>query len=207
VSDAQQIKLTSRRANSGHTKSTSQRRVPYLPGEGAMWFFVLGDMIIFASYFVAFMIFRAREVSAFSAAQQNLYLDMGVVNTLLLLFSSWIAAQAVLAARAGDGERTMRLLAATATCGAVFIVLKLFEWWLEVSAGHTLSSGTFMAFYYVLTGVHMLHVVMGLIILTVVMVYVRANAARAQVVEQATTYWHMVDLLWVIIFALLYVMR
>ena len=50
-----------------------------------MWFFVLGDMIIFASYFVAFMIFRARDVSAFTAAQQNLYLDMGVVNTLLLL--------------------------------------------------------------------------------------------------------------------------
>ncbi|BBZ39953.1 cytochrome c oxidase subunit 3 [Mycobacterium conspicuum] len=187
--------------------AASRRPIPYLPGDGAMWFFVLGDMIIFASYFVAFMIFRAREVNAFTAAQQNLYLDMGVVNTLLLLFSSWIAAQAVLAARAGDAERTTRLLTATATCGAIFIVLKLCEWWLEISAGHTFSGGTFMAFYYVLTGVHMLHVVMGLIILTVVVVYVRTNPIRSQVVEQATTYWHMVDLLWVIIFALLYVMR
>jgi nitric oxide reductase NorE protein len=196
VSDTQQIEL-----------AASRRRVPYLPGDGAMWFFVLGDMIIFASYFVAFMIFRARDVSAFTAAQQDLYLDMGVVNTLLLLFSSWIAAQAVLAARAGNTERTIRLLAATAMCGVVFIVLKLYEWWLEVNAGHTFPSGTFMSFYYVLTGIHLLHVVMGLIIVTVVIVYVRAHAARAQVVEQATTYWHMVDLLWVIIFALLYVMR
>ena len=192
MSDTQQINLTA-----------SRRRVPYLPGDGAMWFFVLGDMIIFASYFVAFMIFRAREISAFTAAQKNMYLDMGVINTLLLLFSSWIAAHAVLAGRAGDGRRTLHLLAATATCGAVFIVLKLFEWWLEVSAGHTFSSGTFMAFYYVLTGVQMLHVVIGLIILTVVMVYVRANPVRAQVVEQATTYWHMVDLPWVIIFAVM----
>jgi nitric oxide reductase NorE protein len=207
VSDVQQGEVTPPSADPRHANSTSQRRVPYLPGDGAMWFFVLGDMIIFASYFVAFMIFRAHEVGAFAAAQQNLFLDMGVVNTLLLLFSSWVAARAVLAARAGDGQRTVRLLAATATCGAVFIVLKLFEWWLEVGAGHTFPSGTFMSFYYVLTGVHMLHVVMGLIILTVVIAHVRANTARPQVVEQATTYWHMVDLLWVIIFALLYVMR
>jgi nitric oxide reductase NorE protein len=208
MSDSQQIELTSRSTDSRHAKSSTQRRAPYLPGDGAMWFFVLGDMIIFASYFVAFMIFRAREVSAFTTAQGNLYLDMGVVNTLLLLFSSWIAARAVLAARAGDNERSLRLLVATATCGAVFIVLKLLEWWLEVSAGHTFASGTFMSFYYVLTGVHMLHVVMGLVILTVVMVYMRGNAdRRVQVVEQGTTYWHMVDLLWVIIFALLYVMR
>jgi nitric oxide reductase NorE protein len=208
VSDAQQIELTSRSADSREAKSASQRRIPYLPGDGAMWFFVLGDMIIFASYFVAFMIFRRREASAFTAAQHNLYLDLGVVNTLLLLFSSWLAARAVFAARARDGERTTRLLAATGACGVSFIMLKLFEWWLEVSARHTFPSSTFMSFYYVLTGVHMLHVVMGLSILTVVVVYIRRNAdPKAPVVEQATTFWHMVDLLWVIIFALLYVMR
>lgn len=208
MSDAQQIELTSRSMDSREAKSANQRRIPYLPGDGAMWFFVLGDLIIFGSYFVAFMIFRVRDVSAFAAAQNNMYLDMGVLNTLLLLFSSWLAARAVLAARARDGGRTLRLLAATAICGAIFIVLKLLEWRLEVSANHTFASGTFMSFYYVLTGVHMLHVVMGLIILTVVMVYIRGSGAlRVRVVEQGTIFWHMVDLLWVIIFALLYVMR
>ncbi len=173
-----------------------------------MWFFVLGDMIIFGLYFIAFMIFRAREVGAYTAGQQNLYLDMGVVNTLLLLFSSWLAARSVLAARGGDAGRTIRLLGATAACGAVFIVLKLTEWWLELSAGHTFPSGAFMSFYYVLTGVHLLHVVMGLSILAVVIVYTRSQVdPRPHVVEQATTFWHMVDLLWVVIFALLYVMR
>ncbi|MCF6389480.1 cytochrome c oxidase subunit 3 [Mycobacterium sp. MBM] len=173
-----------------------------------MWFFVLGDMIIFGLYFLAFMIFRDREVDEFTAAQQDLYLDIGVVNTLLLLFSSWLAARAVLAVRAGDTERTVRLLTATGACGAVFIVMKLFEWWLEVDAGHTFPSNTFMSFYFVLTGVHMLHVIMGLIILTVVVGVMRKNSGpRVGVIEQATTYWHMVDLLWVIIFALLYVLR
>jgi nitric oxide reductase NorE protein len=208
MSDAQQIEMTPGDSATEHATSPTQPRTPYLPGDGAMWFFVLGDMIIFASYFVAFMIFRRREASAFTAAQDNLYLDLGVVNTLLLLFSSWLAARAVLAARARDDGRTTRFLAATGACGVLFIVLKLSEWWLEVSAGHTFPSSTFMSFYYVWTGVHMLHVVMGLSILTVVVVYVRRNAhPRAPVVEQATTFWHMVDLLWVIIFALLYVMR
>jgi nitric oxide reductase NorE protein len=208
VSDAQQIELTPDSTNARHAESANQPRVSRLPGDGAMWFFVLGDMIIFGSYFVAFMIFRAREPSAFAAAQTNLYLDIGMVNTLLLLFSSWLAARSVLAARAGDCGRTLRLLAATGACGVVFVVLKLSEWWLEVNEGHTFSTSTFMSFYYALTGVHMLHVVMGVSILAVVMVHIRGNAQRrAQVVEQGTTFWHMVDLLWVIIFALLYVMR
>jgi nitric oxide reductase NorE protein len=185
-----------------------QQRPTRLPGDGAMWFFVLGDMIIFGLYFVAYMIFRAREPQAFAAAQQALYLDIGVVNTLLLLLSSWLAARSVLAARRGDTGRTVRLLVATGTCGAVFIALKLAEWWLEADAGHTFGSSTFMSFYYVLTGVHMLHVVMGLAILTVVVSTVRRTVRdKAPVVEQATTYWHMVDLLWVVIFALLYVLR
>jgi nitric oxide reductase NorE protein len=208
VTDAQQIDMTLRETDSHHTKSVGDRK-GYLPGDGAMWFFVLGDMIIFGLYFIAYMIFRAREPGAFTAAQHNLYLDIGVVNTLLLLFSSWLAARAVLAARVDDNsERTVRLLIATGACGALFIVLKLAEWWFEASAGHTLSSSTFMSFYYALTGIHMLHVIMGLTILAVVVVFIRGNREpKPNVVEQATTYWHMVDLLWVIIFALLYVLR
>ncbi|MGU3650113.1 cytochrome c oxidase subunit 3 [Mycolicibacterium sp. A43C] len=173
-----------------------------------MWFFVLGDMIIFGLYFVAFMIFRRREVDAFTAAQEGLFLDIGVANTLLLLFSSWLAARSVLAIRSGDTDRSVRLLAAAGACGAVFVATKLIEWWLEVDAGHTFPSSTFMSFYFVLTGVHMLHVIMGLVILTVVVAIMRKSLEPpANVVEQATTYWHMVDLLWVIIFALLYVLR
>jgi nitric oxide reductase NorE protein len=209
VSDAPQIEVTSPDTDAYHADDPlSQKRIRRLPGDGAMWFFVLGDMIIFACYFVAYMAFRAREVSAFATAQHALYLDIGVVNTLLLLFSSWLAARAVLAARTGDRGRTIGLLYATGACGVLFIVLKLYEWWLEVGAGHTLPSSTFMSFYYVLTGVHVLHVVMGLSILTVVIAYLRTNAdRRVNVVEQGTTFWHMVDLLWVIIFALLYVLR
>jgi nitric oxide reductase NorE protein len=204
VSDAQQSGLTLQEADS----ETSVSRGRHLPGDGAMWFFVLGDMIIFGLYFAAFMIFRRREIDEFTAAQNDLYLDIGVANTLLLLFSSWLAARSVLAIRSGDTERTVRLLTATGACGAVFIVMKLIEWWLEVGAGHTFPSNTFMSFYFVLTGVHMLHVIMGLVILTVVVGFMRKNPEpRVRVVEQATTYWHMVDLLWVIIFALLYVLR
>lgn len=203
VSEEQQSGLTLQQPDSQREASR-----PHLPGDGAMWFFVLGDMIIFGLYFVAFMIFRRREVNEFTAAQHDLYLDIGVANTLLLLFSSWLAARSVLAIRSGDTERTVRLLTGTGLCGVVFIAMKLIEWWLEVDAGHTFPSNTFMSFYFVLTGVHLLHVIMGIVILTIVVGLMRKNPRpHAGVVEQATTYWHMVDLLWVIIFALLYVLR
>lgn len=87
-------------------------------------------------------------------------------------------------------------------------MVKLAEWWYEVHAGHTFNSGTFMAFYFALTGLHMLHVIMGIAIIAVALQHLRVRRVpRVTVIEQATTFWHMVDLLWVIIFALLYVLR
>lgn len=173
-----------------------------------MWFFVLGDMIIFAAYFVAFLIFRAREHALFDESQLHLDVTIGVVNTLVMLASSWFMARAVLAARAGDTRRISREVMSAGGCGVLFVVLKLVEWWAEINNGFTLTHNTFFGFYYMLTGVHLLHVVMGLIILAVVIARTRNGPApHESIVEQGATYWHMVDLLWVIIFALVYVAR
>ncbi|WP_263997999.1 cytochrome c oxidase subunit 3 [Mycobacterium yunnanensis] len=200
--------MTDTRATDAERVTAAQPRRGRLPGDGAMWFFVLGDMIIFGMYFVAFMIFRAGEVEAFDAAQRHLLLDAGFLNTLLLLFSSWLAARAVVEARTERSASTTRYLLGAAACGGAFLVVKLSEWFFEVNSGQTFNSGTFMAFYYVLTGVHMLHVVMGMVVIGVATWYTkRSRLVRVSVVEQATTFWHMVDLLWVVIFALLYVLR
>jgi nitric oxide reductase NorE protein len=99
-------------------------------------------------------------------------------------------------------------MAGGGACGVLFIALKLAEWWSKVSQGFTLTHNTFSGFYFMLTGVHLLHVAMGLIILGVVVVRIRAGAeSSGSLAEQGATYWHMVDLLWVIIFALLYVVH
>ena len=90
----------------------------------------------------------------------------------------------------------------------MFILIKAYEWSTEVAQGHTMSSNDFFMFYFMLTGVHLFHVALGLLILGVVVRELRnPRRRRMSMVESGATYWHMVDLLWIVIFALLYVMR
>ncbi|OBG33323.1 MULTISPECIES: cytochrome c oxidase subunit 3 [Mycolicibacter] len=186
-------------------KASSART--HLPGDGHMWFMVLGDLFIFGSYFIAYLVFRTRAPEQFLADQQHLNITIGVINTIVLITSSWLVAQSVQSARAGDRTGAVRLVRAGALCGVMFAVLKVYEWSAEIHAGHT-NSSAFFSFYYVLTGVHLFHVGLGLLILGVVIRELRnPRRARVSMVEQGATYWHMVDLLWVVIFALLYVMR
>lgn len=180
----------------------------HLQGEGSMWVFVLGDLVIFGVYFIIFMLARARDRGAFLESQQHLNQNIGAVNTLVLLASSWFVARAVHAARSGDHARATRLTTYGGLCGITFLILKVFEWSSEISHGHTLASDGFFAFYFVLTGVHLLHVLMGLIVIGVVLRELRTSALRrVSMVETGAVYWHMVDLLWLVVFALLYVMR
>ena len=179
-----------------------------LPGDGAVWFCVLGDLIIFGAYFAIYMLARAREAAAFTESSSHLNLNIGFFNTLVLLASSWFVARSVLAARQRDERSATRFVIGGAACGMVFISIKLYEWWVETGQGYTFTTDTFFSFYYVLTGAHLIHVVIGLIVLSVVVLHLRSGAqTRVSVAEQGAVFWHMVDLLWVMIFALLYIMR
>lgn len=179
----------------------------HLPGDGHMWVMVLGDLVIFGAYFLIFMIYRAMHPDEFLRAQQHLDITIGVVNTVILLTSSWLVARAVLAARAGRHEAAVRLTWAGGLGGVMFMACKGYEWVVKIGAGHT-NSEMFYSFYYVLTGVHLIHVLIGLIALAVIVRELRnPSRRRASVVEASAVYWHMVDLLWVIIFGLLYVVR
>jgi nitric oxide reductase NorE protein len=180
----------------------------HLPSDKDMWVFVLGDLVIFSSYFIIFMIYRHQERQLFLESQQHLSLNIGVINTLVLLASSWFVAQSVQHTRAGEYERAVRLTIGGGLCGVAFIVTKAFEWTSKISHGHTFPSNNFFMFYYQLTGVHLFHVALGLVFLGVVYRELRnPKLRRVSMVETGATYWHMVDLLWIAIFALLYVMR
>jgi len=112
------------------------------------------------------------------------------------------------AARTGEHSAALRLTYLGGVCGAAFILIKAYEWSTEVAQGHTISGSDFFMFYYMLTGVHLFHVLLGLLILGVVARELRNPRRRRMfMVESGATYWHMVDLLWIVIFALLYVMR
>jgi nitric oxide reductase NorE protein len=180
----------------------------HVPGDSSMWFFVIGDLLIFGVYFVGYMYFRGQNHELFLAGQAQLNLHIGAVNTVVLLTSSLFVALGVAAARAGNRADALRQFWIALAFGAAFPLLKMFEWIPEISNGLTPGKNLFFMYYYVMTGMHLCHVALGLVILCFIIRNVKvAQVPNISFVETGATYWHMVDVLWLVLFALLYLMR
>lgn len=180
----------------------------YVPGESSMWFFILGDLLIFGVYFVCYMAYRAQNQELFLHSQQHLNQGIGVINTILLLSSSLFVALGTEAARARNATSAFRLIAVAFAFGLAFPLLKLVEWIPKLNAGITPGENLFFMFYYLLTGLHLVHVLLGLVILGFVLRDLRRSTTpNITFVETGATYWHMVDLLWLLLFALFYLVR
>ena len=188
-------------------QGSAVRVLPY-PGQGSMWFFVIGELWIFACYFACYVYERAHDAAAFMDGQRLLSPGFGVLNTVILLTSSLFVAIGAKATRAGEFETASRFLALGGACGVVFMLTKASEWRMEVGAGFPASTRPFFTYYFMLTGLHYLHVSLGLVILVLGWRELRRRKSpRASFVEAVATYWHMVDALWMTIFAALYLMR
>jgi nitric oxide reductase NorE protein len=180
----------------------------HVPGEASMWFFVIGDLLIFAVYFVGYMYFRGQNHQLFLASQARLSLDIGAINTVVLLTSSLFVALGTAAARAGNIAAGLRGFWIGLAFGAAFPLLKMFEWIPEITAGLTPGTNLFFMYYYVMTGMHLCHVALGLVILCFVIRNLKTSTTpKISFIETGATYWHMVDVLWLVLFALLYLMR
>ena len=180
----------------------------FVPGQPDMWAFVLFEALVFTAYFTVYVVRRAQDPDLFLESQAHLDLRVGVFNTLVLLASSWSVARCVLAAR----ERSFRAALANAFLtmlfGFVFLVSKVLEWATEIGQGFTFTTDAFSSFYYFLTAIHFLHLLIGFVVLAVAVYELWSPARRSQeTIETCATYWHTIDFLWVMIFALLYVMR
>lgn len=190
------------------TSATQAEAGQFIPGRPDIWIFVLIETLIFGSYFVAYMVYRIWNPALFLQAQEQMSQSFGAVNTVILLLSSWLMARAVQSARENRYDAAQRLVFQTLFCGLLFVGSKLLEWSLKIRDGFEFSTNTFFAFYYFLTGIHVVHVLIGFGFLGVVIHQLRDPSRRSlPTIEAGGVYWHMVDFLWVIIFALLYVMR
>jgi nitric oxide reductase NorE protein len=179
-----------------------------VPGESSMWFFVIGDLLIFGAYFVSYMYYRGLDQDLFLRSQARLNLDIGAINTIVLITSSLFVALGASAARNGRSRHAVRLFAVAVAIGAAFPILKLFEYIPEVTQGLSPGTNLFFMYYFVMTGLHLCHVLLGLVILSFVIRDLRGSPKpNVSFVETGATYWHMVDVLWLILFALLYLMR
>jgi nitric oxide reductase NorE protein len=180
----------------------------FVPGQPDMWAFVLFEALVFTAYFTVYVVRRAQSPELFLESQAHLDLRVGGFHTLVLLASSWSVARCVHTAR----ERSFRAALANAFLtllfGSVFLLSKVLEWAAEIGQGLTFTSDAFFSFYYFLTAIHFLHLLIGFGALAIAVHQLWSPARRSQeTIETCATYWHTIDFLWVLIFALLYVMR
>ena len=186
-----------------------KRAVGHVPGEVGVWVFLFGDLVVFTYMFGVYLHYRSNEGEVFAASSQFLSQDLGIVYTLVLLLSSLFVVRALHWMRAGRGERASVLFLSALGCGVVFLALKATEWHHEIAAGRTLNYNHFVTFYYLLTGLHALHVTIGLVLLAILATLSRRGTpGKSQwiLLEGGACFWHMVDLLWIIIFPLLYLL-
>ncbi len=188
-------------------------------GRMGVWLFLVTEILFFGGLFVAFFIFRSWYFSSFVEAHHHLDKVMGAVNTVVLIFSSFTMAMAVRSAQANEKGKTVGLLAVTLLCAGAFLVIKYLEYshkihdgllpgkWFSAQGFTTPHPGIFFAIYFVMTGIHGLHVVIGMGLILWVLLRAQNGEFSSRYyapVEGVGLYWHLVDLIWIYLFPLLY---
>ncbi|MFZ1480654.1 MAG: cytochrome c oxidase subunit 3 [Paracoccaceae bacterium] len=172
-----------------------------LPGELMMWVLIISELAVFGAGLVAFLAVRISDPAGFADAQTHLHRTGAGVNTIVLVTSGWLVLLATRAAEAGKTGRLRALLAPAIALGVVFLVLKGSEYADLAAAGIGTETHAFFTFSYLLTGFHAAHVLAGMILLVLV-----GWVATPRAVETGAAFWHMVDLVWVLLFPVIYLL-
>lgn len=176
-----------------------------LPGNLMMWILIFSELAVFGVAFLGFAVARVLDPATFAAGQAHLNGTAGALNTMVLVTSGYLAAKGVAAGRRGAVTQARRAMLMAAAVGSVFLAVKAMEYSVTLGAGLTIDTDSFFTLYFLLTGFHALHVVLGIIILLLV-----GRSGPDTLVENLETgaaFWHMVDLVWVILYPLVYLIR
>ncbi|XKH01685.1 cytochrome c oxidase subunit 3 [Marinobacter nauticus] len=180
----------------------------HLPGDLAVWFFIFAELAVFGILFIGFGVARSLDPATFSAGRAALHPWTGLINTIGLITASYLVACAVKRLRHEKTGITALLVGAIAA-SSIYTFGKLWEYGVLYADGYNLGTDTFFMFYFFLTFFHFMHVVLGQIILVVLAVKVRKgdyHANNMNGMESGASYWHMVDLVWLVLFPMLYVL-
>jgi nitric oxide reductase NorE protein len=181
----------------------------WVPGEAGIWGFILTDITWFAIWFLIFAYQRTQQPEVFQHGHQLTSLPAGVLNTFFMLTASLFVALAVNYIRRGRASMSQAMLVGAGVCGVGFVANKYFEWGAKIAAGHTPYSDHFFQLYYVFTGMHLVHVLAALAVVVYLWrmagkVRQLPTARQLRLIENGASYWHMVDLIWLALFALFY---
>jgi len=199
--------------NSGHKFDAKASKM-------GMWLFLYTELLLFGGLFIVYMIYRYLNQDAFLLASYQLNVWMGTINTAVLLTSSMTIAMAITALQKGNTKLAITLSSATIAAGLIFLVIKYFEWSAKFEHGlfpgmehyDSLPLGERLYFYlyFFMTGLHALHVIVGGVFIGFVIRYMktgRVNKDRGSLLENSGLYWHLVDVIWIYLFPLLYLIH
>lgn len=189
----------------------------YVGAKIGMWIFLFTELLLFGGLFLIYAVYRLKYTGEFHAAAAELNVTLGVVNTLVLLTSSLTMVLSVTAMQKGDRQSALNTLFWTIALAGGFLVIKSFEWGAKFAHGlypgsehlKTLPGGErlFYGLYFVMTGLHGFHVIVGMIVLATMWFYVRSGRVHEGdfvKLENAGLYWHLVDLVWIFLLPLFY---
>lgn len=182
-----------------------------------MWLFLYSEIILFGGLFVLYAAYFHKHPDSFAVGGKELNRVIGAINTVVLLISSFAVAASITAIQKGSRKLTIWLLSFSILCGCIFLVNKYFEWGTKIHHGiypnsETLINGEpglniFFGLYYVITGLHGLHVMIGMVLLSISLALVLAgkiDSSRFSMLDNSGLYWHLVDLIWIFVFPLFY---
>jgi cytochrome c oxidase subunit 3 len=182
-----------------------------------MWLFILSEILLFGGLFILYSAYRYKNPVDFHHASRELEVILGTFNTIILLTSSLSMAASISAIQRGQRKLSMVLLIATMALGLLFLVNKGFEWGTKIEHGIYPNSPAllgrakgeilFFGLYYVMTGLHGLHVLVGVCVLCGMLIFIakdRINQMRFVPLENAGLYWHLVDIIWIFLYPLFY---
>ncbi|MCB0730861.1 MAG: cytochrome c oxidase subunit 3 [Ignavibacteriae bacterium] len=185
-----------------------------------MWLFLFTELLLFGGMFLVYAVYRHEYIDQFRVAAMALNTTVGALNTIILLTSSLTVALSIAALQKGNKSLSIMLLVMTNILAFSFMVNKYFEWSEKIHHGIFPGSETllnlpdgqilFYGLYYIMTGLHGLHVIIGLIFLSIVLGFIITGSVNKDSyvkLENAGLYWHLVDLIWIFLFPLFYLIQ
>ncbi|GAA6203487.1 MULTISPECIES: cytochrome c oxidase subunit 3 family protein [Thalassotalea] len=190
-----------------NTQALTMHEDKKLPGDLAMWFFILAELTVFAIFFISFAVTEQLNSDMFNQGKAQLHPIAGLLNTLALITSSFFVALALNTVHQGHSKISVKWLITALVFAVLYLVVKMWEYQSLFRLGINLETNTFFTLYFLITAFHFLHVILGMIILSYITIRTYKGAYRDNIsgFEAGASYWHMVDLLWIILFPLIYV--
>ncbi|MGG7035144.1 MAG: cytochrome c oxidase subunit 3 [Flavobacterium sp.] len=178
----------------------------YPPGGILMWIIIFLELITFGMALVAFVFYGKEQPELFHNSRLQLNTTMGAINTVFLLTSGYFMANAVHEFKDNNRKKSSLYFKLTMFGGILFLIVKSFEYYHKIQAGISLETNIFFSFYWMLTAFHLIHVIIGLVILVWTNYGMMKNDSDTEVedIEACAAFWHMCDLIWLLLFPVLY---